>query len=244
MAYTAVITKATGDSAPASDWNTYIRDNWTFFATHTHSGASGDGSAALAPNTVLFTDRSDEDAPASGKTILWTNSGKLHQRTNGGSAEEFSVAGHTHAIAQKQEFTDHSHEVIGSSPAGLAGGGYTDSPSYGATYTTKRTITMTPTSADSLMAASLTCSIENGSGNAGKKLAYMRLAIDSTQKFELTADLDGDLGSNINEYIGFADVFSQIDGGSTVYDQDFKSETVGHSSTGVSFLTVVDLELS
>ncbi|MCH8236461.1 MAG: hypothetical protein IIC29_10110, partial [Chloroflexi bacterium] len=45
--------------------------------THTHDGSGGDGSADITPNSVRYTDQADEAAPAAGKTITWSNSGKL-----------------------------------------------------------------------------------------------------------------------------------------------------------------------
>ena len=49
--------------------------------------------------STLFTDQAELDAPASGKTIIWTTGGRLKQRTNGGSTEIIQEAHASHTAA-------------------------------------------------------------------------------------------------------------------------------------------------
>ena len=90
-----------GDGTDATDVNANeeIRDRFEMLTDHPHDGSAGEGSAALAPQTVLLTDKSDEAAPAAGKTVVWTGSGRLKQRTNGGSVEIIQEAHASHTSA-------------------------------------------------------------------------------------------------------------------------------------------------
>jgi hypothetical protein len=55
MAWTTPKTWADGDIPDAADLNTHIKANLDVLSTHAHSGAAGDGGAALAPvSTVTF----------------------------------------------------------------------------------------------------------------------------------------------------------------------------------------------
>ena len=96
MAYAVIATVAVGEMLLGGGYWEAHKDNSDFFATHNHDGSLGSGSAALDLTTTLFTDQSDQDAPAAGKTIVWTGSGVTKQRTNGGVVETLSVVGHSH----------------------------------------------------------------------------------------------------------------------------------------------------
>ena len=87
------------DATTDVDMNEEVRDRFEMLSDHPHSGAAGEGSAAMTPNTVLFTDQAELDAPASGKTIIWTTGGRLKQRTNGGSTEIIQEAHASHIAA-------------------------------------------------------------------------------------------------------------------------------------------------
>jgi hypothetical protein len=101
---------------------TRVTDAFTALNAHTHDGSGGDGSANITPSSVLFTDQADLDAPASGKTVLWSNSGKLHQRTNGGAAQEMDVVGHGHTWSEVATNVIHDDETVsGSVDPGAAG---------------------------------------------------------------------------------------------------------------------------
>lgn len=102
MAFSAVPTKVLGDSAPASDWNTYVRDNFTAYASHDH-GSTDDGALTLGESGGLvsarFTDAAAPAAPGAGDTRMFSVSGKMGQRAGAsGAAEEFSVVGHGHTF--------------------------------------------------------------------------------------------------------------------------------------------------
>lgn len=68
MAYTAVVTHATGDVFPASDWNTYVRDNLA--ALHGDGGNITLGSAAYTFPGLISTATGFVAAPAAGGTIF------------------------------------------------------------------------------------------------------------------------------------------------------------------------------
>tara|TARA_R110002110_G_scaffold43035_4_gene134328 strand:- start:617 stop:949 length:333 start_codon:yes stop_codon:yes gene_type:complete len=90
-----------GDGSTGTDINVNeeIRDRMTMLSDHVHSGAVGEGSANLTLSSTQFTDVSTPSAPASGKTIIWTGSGRLSQRTNGGAAEIIQEAHSAHTSA-------------------------------------------------------------------------------------------------------------------------------------------------
>lgn len=98
MAWTSPATVGGGQLIDAAWMNTYLRDNLNALSTHTHDGAPGGGTAELAGvDSVTTDDIADPSAPGAGKTVIWTNSGKLHQRAGAaGTAEEIEVTGHTH----------------------------------------------------------------------------------------------------------------------------------------------------
>lgn len=101
MTWVTPRTWATGLVVTATILNTEIRDQLLHYAIHNHDGGSGNGASAIDPTTFRMNDSADPAAPGSGKTIIWTNSGKLHQRAGAaGAAEEFSVVGHTHTVSE------------------------------------------------------------------------------------------------------------------------------------------------
>ena len=87
------------DDSTDVDMNEEVRDRFEMFTDHVHDGSDGEGSADIVPDSVQFTDQTDFDAPASGKTIIWTNGGRLKQRTNAGSVEIIQEAHASHTAA-------------------------------------------------------------------------------------------------------------------------------------------------
>jgi len=81
------------------DMNEEVRDRFEMLTDHDHSGAAGEGSADITLGSILFTDQSSLAAPASGKTVIWTEGGRLSQRTNGGSVEIIQEAHASHTSA-------------------------------------------------------------------------------------------------------------------------------------------------
>lgn len=102
MTFSAPRTWATGLVVTAGILNTEIRDNLLALSVHGHSGAAGDGDDVLTGvDSATFDDISDPAAPGAAKTVIWTNTGKLHQRAGAaGVAEEFSVNTHSHSVSQ------------------------------------------------------------------------------------------------------------------------------------------------
>ena len=80
--------------------NQQVKGNMEVVATHDHSGGSGLGSAALAPNTITFaTQGSDPDAPGTSKLIIYEQGDELKSRAGASGAEKvYSTTDHTHTI--------------------------------------------------------------------------------------------------------------------------------------------------
>jgi len=154
MAWTTPKTWADGDIPDADDLNTHIRDNMNVLSTHAHSGAAGDGSAALAPiSTVTFADQgSTPSAPGSSKVNIFSESETLKVREGAsGAAVTISLVGHTHIIADQQQG---EQQRIESDEAGLEaaldgdeGGG--NPVAYGTI--PNKSHTMTPTAGNSVV---------------------------------------------------------------------------------------------
>ncbi len=105
MAWTTPKTWADGDIPDADDLNTHIKDNLNALSTHAHSGAAGDGSAALAPiSTVTFANQgSTPSAPGSAKVAVFSESETMKVRAGAsGAAVAISLATHTHTLAEIQ----------------------------------------------------------------------------------------------------------------------------------------------
>jgi len=100
MAWTTPATWTDGEIPDANKLNAQIKNNHTFLSTHTHSGASGDGSASLAPTTITYPNQgSDPAAPGSGKLITF-EAGDLFKSRAGtsGAVKTYSTTDHTHTI--------------------------------------------------------------------------------------------------------------------------------------------------
>lgn len=98
MAYADLARPATGDLLAASHW-IQMRDNWLANKLHKHGGAEGDGDDELGPgvDSINFDDVAGPAAPGAGKTIIYSNAGRLRQRAGAaGIARRLSIVGHTH----------------------------------------------------------------------------------------------------------------------------------------------------
>lgn len=98
MAFSAVPTVVVGELLEESWWNTFVRDNFTAYASHDH-GSTNDGSQTLGESggliSVRFTDASVLAAPGAGDTRIYAVSGKMHQRAGAAGVDEtFAIAGH------------------------------------------------------------------------------------------------------------------------------------------------------
>ena len=116
MAWTTPKTWADGDIPDADDLNTHIKANLDVLSTHAHSGAAGDGSAALAPiATVTFANQgSTPAAPGSSKVNIFSESETLKVREGAsGAAVAISLANHTHTIASSTETKTNTEALSG-----------------------------------------------------------------------------------------------------------------------------------
>ena len=108
MAWVNPKTWADGDIPDADDLNTHIKGNLDALSTHAHSGAAGDGSAALAPiATVTFANQgSTPAAPGSAKVAVFSESETMKIRAGAsGAATVISLAGHVHTLQERQNIT-------------------------------------------------------------------------------------------------------------------------------------------
>jgi hypothetical protein len=205
---------------------TRVTDAFTALNAHTHDGSGGDGSANITPSSVLFTDQSDLDAPASGKTVLWSNAGKLHQRTNGGAAQEMDVVGHTHTLRQISEAGDHGQDTESEDD-------FSDTTALTDTYAdTGMTVTMTPASAKNAIVVTygvIFYNRTNSSTEAGPVTYSLRLLVGGVQKEEVTCTIQSDDGSDA-WYEAVRGAFTYVDGAAS--STIFKTQAKSHVSSG------------
>ena len=120
MAWTTPKTWADGDIPDADDLNTHIKGNLDALSTHAHSGAAGDGSAALAPiATVTFANQgSTPAAPGSAKVAVFSESETMKVRAGAsGAATVISLTGHVHTLQERQNITGTSTNSGGDTTA-------------------------------------------------------------------------------------------------------------------------------
>lgn len=117
MAWTAPRTYVDGEILTADILNIDIRDNLNALSLHAHGGSAGDGDDELSGvDKITFDDIADPAAPGASKTVLWTNSGKAHQRAGAsGAAEELSTTDHSHNERQSDETALANQSAGGSS---------------------------------------------------------------------------------------------------------------------------------
>ena len=99
MAWTSPITWTAGQLVTAADLNTHVRDNLIALGVHDHNaGVGGEGSGSLdGLAKTTFTDAAAPSAPGDGKTSLYTTSGRLRYRSDGGGADTLlDDENHTH----------------------------------------------------------------------------------------------------------------------------------------------------
>ena len=98
MAWAVPRTWADGEIPTAAMFNADVKGNFDFVGVHAHSGAVGDGIATPGPLTYIdFTDATAPSAPSSGRTRLYTVSGKPRYRPNGGADTAFADSPHATA---------------------------------------------------------------------------------------------------------------------------------------------------
>ena len=226
MAWTTPKTWADGDIPDADDLNTHIRDNMNVLSTHAHSGAAGDGSAALAPiSTVTFADQgSTPSAPGSSKVNLFSESETLKVREGAsGAAVAIALANHTHTIASSTE-----------TKASLGTVALTST-----TYTNTTTATFTPTdSTGSAKYVSVhfgSAGYRNITGNTNT--LHIRLLKAGSQTVEVSAALGGSVGDGVTVHTSIVYVSPAAD--STTFAVEHKKSGTGSEITMFGLGTIV-----
>lgn len=224
MAWTTPKTWADGDIPDADDLNTHIKANLDALSTHAHSGAAGDGSAALAPiTTVTFVNQgSTPAAPGSTKVNIFSESETLKVREGAsGAAVAISLANHTHTIASSTETKTNSESPggVSTSYAGSISHSFTPSDSTGTShFVTVQFATVT---------------FVNASGTGGT--VYMRILKAGSQIQETS----GTLGNSINSLktLSQSYVHSQPAATGTTWAQENKKHaSVGGTNAGYKSL--------
>jgi hypothetical protein len=107
MAWTTPADWTNGQLVTHTVMNQQIKDNMAFLSTHTHSGAAGDGSSALADvDTVTFDHQgSDPSAPSAGHGTIYFKSDGLYFRNTGGSATRLALSSDVLTVGQVVEST-------------------------------------------------------------------------------------------------------------------------------------------
>ena len=97
MAWTTPQSYETGDLIDAAILNAQLKGNLDVLAPHAHTGAAGNGAAALgALNTLTEASISEPSAPDSGSIILWVDGTTLKVKNSAGAVTAISLEGHTH----------------------------------------------------------------------------------------------------------------------------------------------------
>ena len=191
MAWTTPRTWADGEIPTAALMNTHIKDNLNAVSTHTHSGAAGDGSAALSGvDTITLADQgSTPSAPGSSKLVLFSESGILKQRVGAaGAATIISVTGHGHTIEEKfqADSQDSLNEGTDSTYGSLSAATATNRSAY---TTAEVSITRTPGAANRalVITASWFCILSYATTGGVSGTLYIRIMAGASQKVEVSA---------------------------------------------------------
>lgn len=209
MAWTTPKTWADGDIPDADDLNTHIKGNLDALSAHAHSGAAGDGSAALAPiTTVTFTNQgSTPSAPGSSKVNIFSESETLKVRQGAsGAAVAISLANHTHTIASSTETktNDETLSGVGTTYEDTVSHSFTPSDSTGSS----KFVTVQFASA----------TLVNASGIGGT--VYMRILKAGSQIQEVSGTLTDPNGAK--KTLSQSYVHSQPAASSTTWAQEVK----------------------
>ena len=96
MAWTTPQLYETGDLIDAATLNAQLKGNLDVLGAHAHTGAAGNGAAALgALNTLTHGSISEPSTPAAGNITLWVDGTTLKVKNSAGTVTEISLEGHT-----------------------------------------------------------------------------------------------------------------------------------------------------
>ena len=178
---------------------------------HAHTGADGDGSAALNPDTITFDDQgSTPAAPGASKVVVFSESEVAKVRAGAsGAATVISLANHTHTQASGASNTNTQKG------AGLLGTSYSGN-SKGCS------ITVTPSdstgSAQYVQVISAAALFNNANGFSGT--VYQNIEKDGSQLVEFSSAMPAPLNSEVQIIGTYVEIAAAAS--SSVYETDFK----------------------
>lgn len=88
-------TYETGFMDNAENLNEQIRDVHIVLGENAHSGAPGDGSEHIVPDTVTFGSISEPGTPAADKIVWWVDGETLKIKDSSGTVTAVSLEGHS-----------------------------------------------------------------------------------------------------------------------------------------------------
>ena len=157
---------------------------------HSHTGADGDGSADINPDTVTFDSISEPSTPAAGKLVAWNDGETLKVKDSSGTATVISLATHTHTLSNQTE-NHHIQDDDDQSSATTWEAFLRDSDSghnpttYGAI--SAKGVTFTPSKAgnSTIIAGSIGGAGQDSGGNAvASNTPYLKMSVGGSQKLE------------------------------------------------------------
>lgn len=232
MAYATPPTKILGDSAPASDWNTYVKINFAHFADDHDHGSATNGALTLGGTGGLisaqFTDAAAPAAPGADKTVLFSVSGKGGQRAGAaGPAEEFSVTTHTHIQAEGAGQSSLSPTIAANSVSYSNAG---------------ETLTQTPSDSTGSpqfgMCIVATTRFTNANGQAGT--VFLNLEVDSSQVEETSVAMAAPISTIVDLGIQHLEIAGAVS--STVYTMDVKKSGSTNVNGTIATLSLLEIQ--
>ncbi len=214
-------TWADQETPTALQFNVEFRDRFDFLSVHSHTGADGDGSAAINPDTVTLDDISTPSAPGANKVVVFSESETARVRAGAsGSAVDISLATHTHTQASGAENKNFSN-----SPGG-------NGTSYGGTLG----VTFTPQDSTGTEQHETTHFgtriFQNANGLSGT--VFIRLLKASVQQVEVSAAMPAPINSIVGLQTSF--FYAAPAASSTAFDVESKKSGSTNVNTSGSFV--------
>jgi hypothetical protein len=217
------------ETPTALQFNTEFRDRFDFLSVHTHTGADGDGSAAINPDTVTFDDSgATPDAPGANKVVVFSESETAKVRAGAaGVATDISLATHTHTQAE------------GSGQVSISPTISANNTSYS---NVGESLTQTPSdstgSSQYAMCMTATTRFTNANGSSGT--VYLNLEVGSSQVEETSAAMPAPISSVVDLGIQHLEIAGA--NSSTTYDMDVKKSGSTNVNGTISTLSIMEVQ--